>query len=295
MAEMTLVVNPAAGGGRCGARIGRWVRHLEESGVVVTVQHTSGPGHATQLAAEAAEAGADTVVAVGGDGTLFEVVNGLMNATRQPALGVLPLGTGNSFARDFGLHTTEAAVEALLRDRRTRVDVVRADHTEGTLHYINLLSVGFTAEAGGLTNRRFKGLGALGYIAAVFVSVIRLSHPRFPHALDGSRVDAEPCVLLSFSNSQYTGGQMHMAPSADPTDGELDLVRVGTMGRRRLLTVFPRIFAGTHVQAHEIEERRAKRVDFSLDGPVEVMVDGEVLTLTLTSLEVQPGALELRT
>jgi YegS/Rv2252/BmrU family lipid kinase len=274
--------------------VGQWAQRLTSAGLSADVRRTEGPGHATTLARQAAAQGAKLVVAVGGDGTLYEVVNGLMSGQPgTPALGILPLGTGNSFARDFDLHTPEKAFEALVRGGRRPVDVVRATHRDGHLYYINLLSVGFTAEAGGLTNRRFKGLGAAGYVAAVVVCVARLALPRFPHALDSGDVDDAPCVLLSFSNSQYTGGQMRMAPEADPTDGLLDVVRVGPMGRRRLLTVFPRIFSGAHVQAEEIDVRRTKRVDFSMQGPAEVMVDGEVLSLQLKSLVVIPAAVDL--
>lgn len=285
-----LVANPRAAGGRCKPRLESLLPRLGE----VECTWTEGPGHATELARRAAEQGARRVVAVGGDGTLFEVVNGLFEAPGpRPALGLLPLGTGNSFARDFGLHETEPAVRALLRDERRPVDVVRVVHRGGVMHYVNLLSVGFTAAAGALTNRRFKALGPAGYVLAVIASIARLSHPRFPLALDEQGLDDRACTFISFSNTRYTGGTMMMAPEADPSDGCLDVVRVGTMGRRRLLGCFPRIFRGTHTELGEVDVGTARAVRFALDGPVDVMVDGEVLTLHLEALEVLPRVLEL--
>lgn len=287
----TVIVNGAAGGGRCAERVHPYLAQLSAAGPT-EVCWTEGPGDATEFARRATSA--DRVVAVGGDGTLFEVVNGLFpRGARGPALGVLPLGTGNSFARDFGVHEPEPALQALLADRRRPVDVVRARHADGELFFVNLLSVGFTADAGALTNRRFKGFGAGGYVLAVLASLLRLRHPSFPMALDGGPRDARPCTLLSFSNSRYTGGDMMMAPLADPTDGKVDVVRVGPMSRRRFLGCFPRIFRGTHGELAEVELGTARHVGFDLDGPVDVMVDGEVLRLRLDEIEVLPGAVEV--
>jgi len=268
-----LVANPRAAGGRCEGRLRALLGRL---GPGVECAWTDGPGHATALARRAADDGADRVVAVGGDGTLFEVVNGLFQGERRPALGLLPLGTGNSFARDFGLHEPEPAIRALQGDRRRPVDVVRVVHRDGVVHYVNLLSIGFTAAAGALTNRRFKPFGATGYVLAVLVSMLRLDHPRFPLAVDEEALDGRACTLISFSNTRYTGGTMMMAPSADPADGRVDVVRVGAMGRRRLLGCFPRIFRGTHPELEEVDVGTARSVRFALDGPVDVMIDGEV-------------------
>lgn len=288
-----VVVNGTAGGGRCATRVGPYVDRLRRRGPV-EVYWTGAPGDATRIARRAASDGFERVVSVGGDGTLFEVVNGLFpRKGAGPALGILPLGTGNSFARDFGLQAPDAAIAALERDGRRTIDVVRARHREGELFYVNLLSVGFTAEAGALTNRRFKPLGAAGYVLAVLVSLARLEHPVFPLVVDGGGLDERSCTLLSFSNSRYTGGEMMMAPNADPGDGRLDVVRVGVMGRRRFLGCFPRIFRGTHGELEEVELGTGANVRFRLDRAVDVMVDGEVLSLHLEELEVLPGALQV--
>ena len=286
-----LIINPAAGGGRCAERVKPYVATLEGRGIEVELAHTSGPGDATRLAREAT---ADVVVAVGGDGTLFEVLNGLFPREEGvgPALAVLPLGTGNSFVRDFGIQEPEAAVRALADGRRRTCDVVRARHADGELYFINLLSVGFTARAGALTNKRFKPLGVGGYILAVLASLVKMEHPTYALSLDSGLMDTRACTLLSFSNSRFTGGDMMMAPDADPTDGLVDFVRIGPMGRRRFLAAFPKIFKGTHPEMNEIDVTRVARVDFDMHEPVDVMVDGEIIRLALQSLEVLPGAVE---
>ncbi|TNE85481.1 MAG: diacylglycerol kinase family lipid kinase [Deltaproteobacteria bacterium] len=286
----TLVLNPAAGGGRAGKQAKSAVARLQALGFDVTLVQTAGPGDATRLAREATT---ELVIAAGGDGTTFEVINGLATREDRPKLGILPLGTGNSFLRDFAITCTDDAYAALARGKTRSIDLVRIEHAEGALHYVNLLSLGFTADAGHVTNERYKAFGALGYVLATLQCLVRLQWPRFPYRLDDGELDERDCTLLSFSNSQYTGGTMQMAPGADPTDGELDVIHIGPLGRRRFLAAFPKIFQGTHVHMPEIEHHRAREVRFDLAEPAACMIDGEVLTLALERLVVEPGALEL--
>ncbi|MEQ1505349.1 MAG: diacylglycerol kinase family protein, partial [Myxococcota bacterium] len=258
----------------------------------VVIRTTTGPGHATALAREAKEAGAAQVVACGGDGTVFEVVNGLLPGP-GPVLGILPVGTGNSFVRDLGLADERAAVAAIRAGTTRQIDAMRIVHADGELFSVNLLSLGFSADAGAMTNRRFKPLGAAGYVAAVLASLVRLRHHAFPYAIDDGLFDARPGLLLSVCNSRYTGGAMMMAPFADPTDGQLDVVRIGSMRRRRFLMAFPMIFQGTHLELPEVRSTRGRSVAFADVGPVPVMIDGEVRTLALRSVAVVRRALEV--
>jgi YegS/Rv2252/BmrU family lipid kinase len=290
------IVNGAAGGGACGKRAHKVIEALRDTFTDAEIAWTDGPGHATELARDARDDGATAIVSVGGDGTAFEVLNGLFphdDDAVLPALGYLPLGTGNSFVRDFDITDTDSALVALRSERRRRVDVVRADHDDGVFHFVNLCSLGFTATAGDLTNRRFKGMGAAGYIAATLITLARLEHPVFPVRLDDGDWDRRPCALLSFSNSGYTAGTMNMAPGADPADGRVDVVRVGALGRGRFLATFPKIFAGTHTQARDIEQTTAATVDLDLPGPVDCMVDGEIIRARPTRLTVLHHALEV--
>lgn len=290
-----VVVNPAAGGGRCGKRAPEALAKLREGGLDFEVFETSRPGEATERVRDAWRQGHRKFIGVGGDGTAYEIVNGLFphEGDERPTLALLPLGTGNSFLRDFAITDADVALRAILKGETRPCDVVRATHAGGEIHYLNLLSLGFSAEVGALTNRRFKPLGPSGYIVAVLATAARLSSPVFAIRVDGGEEDARPCVLLSFSNSRFTGGTMMMAPHADATDGELDVIRIGAMGRLAFVKSFPSIFAGKHVERPEVEETRAKAIDLDLPGPVDVMVDGEVLELALSRLEVVPGAVEV--
>lgn len=267
---------------------------LRESGLSLEAQHTTGPGHATELVRRAVERGERRFLIVGGDGTAFEVLNGLLPCEAPaPVVGYLPLGTGNSFARDLGITDADSAIAAVLRDAPRPVDVLEATCEEGTFYSINLISSGFTAEAGELMNRRFKSLGALGYVAGVVGRLATLHAPVLPHRLDDGPVDHRPATLLSFCNSRCTGGTMQMAPDARLDDGLVDVIRVGPMGRARLLTAFPRIFKGTHIDMPEVEASTAREVRFSGSEAVDLMVDGEVLRRKLQTIRVLPRAVSV--
>ncbi|MEZ4317446.1 MAG: diacylglycerol kinase family lipid kinase [Myxococcota bacterium] len=290
MSTMVLV-NPAAGGGRAGRDADALLAKLPGE---LDVRRTLGPGHATALVAAARERGVQRFVSVGGDGTLYEVVNGALAAgSGRPTVGFLPLGTGNSFGRDVGVTSVETAMDALSGTHTRVVDVVKLESDQAPVHSINIVGLGFSALAGDLMNRRFKSFGALGYVLAVGVELSRLHAPRVRYRLDDGEWRDEPLVMLSLCNSQYTGGAMHMAPDARVDDGLLDVIALAPMSRRRFIGAFPKIFQGTHTALDEVTAGRARRVELAVDGPVDVMIDGEVLKLALTAVEVVPGALEV--
>jgi len=294
---MLAVVNRAAGGGRAGKLAEAALENLRKSGVEVEEAYTSGPGDATRIARESYTQGYRQFIAVGGDGTSFELVNGLFpEATNgeRVTLGFLPLGTGNSFLRDFSKNGLEHATEAILTGNRRRVDVIRLTHTKGVLYYINLLSVGFTANVTALANRRFKRLGEAGYILGVLGCLMTLRRRSFPLRVDDTgEFEGDRCLFLTFNNSKYTGGKMMIAPKAEPDSGLIEYVRWGPIGRLGLLRNFPTLFDGTHLNHPLASRRGATRIEFRLEGPVDVMVDGEVFSLQLQTLEVLPGALDV--
>ena len=291
------VVNPAAGGGRCVTLAAAALQRVRQAGIEVEVAYTGGPGEATTLARQAYATGTRNFLAVGGDGTSYEIINGLFPealSAGRPALGLLPLGTGNSFLRDFTSRGVEHTIEALMAPRCRACDVIHLQHAQGDLFFMNLLSLGFPADVGELTNRRFKRWGELGYILGVFTRLAGLKHLAFPHRIGSSREwDQRPCLFLSFSNSKFTGGKMMIAPHADACDGLIECVRWSPVGPWRLLGLFPRLFTGTHIDHPLASRAAAKTVAFELDHPVNAMIDGEILLLQPQSLEILPGALDV--
>ncbi len=309
------IINPAAGSGRCSKLVGPALARLRSARIEIETTETSGPGTASQIAREAYRRGFRKFLAVGGDGTSYEIVNGLFpecssqpsvlssqethRDERIPVLGFLPLGTGNSFLRDFsdpkakdrGLEHAMRAIEM----RRSRpCDVLKLVHKNGELYYINVLSVGFAADVAVMRHRRFQALGHAGYLVAVFLSLVRLKRRPFPVRLDGEGdFDARRCLFLTFNNSKYTGGTMMIAPDAVTDDGLIEYVRWGAIGRLGLVRNLPGLYDGTHTRHPLAERQGARTVEFQLEGPVDLMIDGEVDTLHCERIEVLPAALKV--
>ncbi|HKT89234.1 MAG TPA: diacylglycerol kinase family protein [Candidatus Sulfotelmatobacter sp.] len=291
------IVNPAAGGGKSQKLLGPALDRLRSGGIQVEIANTRASGDATRIAREAYRRGIRNFIAVGGDGTSYEVVNGLFPESigKEPArLGFLPLGTGNSFLRDFSDKGVEYAIESILADRARTCDVLRLRHRSGTIYYINLLSMGFSADVATLRARRFPHWGELGYFTSIFLTLARFHRRPFPVRVESQEdFDERRCLFITFNNSKFTGGTMMIAPKAEVSDGMVEYVRWGPIGRLGLIRNLPGLYDGTHIQ-HPLAERQAvKRVEFQLDQPVDVMVDGEVLSLHCEELDVLPGALSV--
>jgi len=290
-------VNPAAGGGRRGALLNPALDRLRAAGLEIEIAPTKAPGQAAEIARDAYGRGIRNFIAVGGDGTSYEIVNGLFpisQTAERPTLGFLPLGTGNSFLRDFSDKGVEYAIESLVANRIRPCDVLRLRHRTGVIHFINLLSMGFSADVATLRERRFSSWGELGYLTSIFLTLARFNRRPFPLRVeDQSEFDARPCLFVTFNNSKFTGGTMMIAPQAEVADGLIEYVRWGPIGRLGLIRNLPGLYDGTHIQHPLAERKAAKRIEFRLDHPVDVMVDGEVLTLHCEELDVLPGALNV--
>ncbi|MGA9526530.1 MAG: diacylglycerol kinase family protein [Terriglobales bacterium] len=302
------IINPAAGGGHCRELVLPALARLRSAGIGIETAETSHRGEATRLARDGYQRGFRRFLAVGGDGTSYEVVNGLFpdclsdtpNASEgTPTLGFLPLGTGNSFLRDFSDpkatdHGMEYAMRAIEARQSRPCDVLRLTHKGGELYFINLLSVGFAADVAALRHRRFMGLGHAGYLLSIFLSLARLKRRPFPVRVNGDgEFERRRCLFLTFNNSKFTGGTMMIAPEACTDDGLIEYVRWGPIGRLGLIKNLPTLYDGTHTR-HPLAERYAtKKIEFQLDGPVDVMIDGEVLTLECQAIGVLPSALRV--
>jgi diacylglycerol kinase (ATP) len=294
------IVNPAAGGGKCRKLVGPALERLRAGGISLEVVETAAAGDTSRIARDGYARGYRKFLAVGGDGTSYEVVNGLFpevlgaSGEQIPTLGFLPLGTGNSFLRDFGDQGVEHAMQALVQGRSRACDVLRLTHREGVLYFINLLSVGFAADVNILRTRQFKSAGQMGYWISIFLGLAQLKRRPFPVRVGGEReFDRRPCLFLSFNNSKFTGGTMMIAPEAATDDGLIDFVRWGPIGRAGLVRNLGGLYDGTHISHPLAESRRTQRVEFDLDAPIDVMVDGEALTVHCEAIDVLPSMLKV--
>jgi diacylglycerol kinase (ATP) len=294
-----LVLNPRAGKGK-GIKAFAAIRELLGQRIkTMEVRVSEYAGHAFQIGREAAKNGYERILSIGGDGTPFEIVNGLY-AEGQPRqaieLGMIPAGTGNSFLRDFSVISWRQAVENILSGRRRQVDLVeisyQRDQKEIKQYYLNILGVGLIADILKLTNEKLKGFGSLGYSLAVLLRLAKGMRNRMQITLDGEKMEIVDSALV-ISNSKFTGGGMKIAPMADTQDGRVDVVIFQEVNRRDILNIFSRVFKGTHVGHPKVKTFRAAEIAIDSCPQELLMADGELLGMTPLRLKVLPGELTI--
>ena len=303
MTRYKVIANPNAGHGKGAKSIPEIERLLTEQGLEFDLVRTEGVGHGIQLARQAALDGYDVVVAAGGDGTVNEVLNGLMAARaagpQRPALAVLCSGRGNDFAPAVAIpETLPEGVRVLKADHRRTIDIGRVtggNVPQGRL-FLNTVGIGFdaivTIEAAKLPRLG----GFLGFIVAVLRTVFLYSKgTNLRMDYDGGSLTS-PTLLLSIMNGRRLGGGFWMAPEAQPDDGRFDVVLGRQVGKLRVLTLLPHFTKGDHATQPEVSVVQAARIAVTaLDGSIPAHCDGEIISIDGTRLEVEllPRQLEV--
>lgn len=285
--EIAYILNPVAGRGRAG-KVWRSLLEADPS-LADRVFCTGEPGAAEDLARKAALQGASAVVAVGGDGTLHEVVNGLIGLDRPPAVGVIPCGTGNDFARSAGLPRTPLrALEVCKAGYTRRIDVGRANGRA----FINVAGFGFDAAVAKEAAARTGGgpTGAIPYLLAVFRLVGTYRPTEVTITVDG-RAFRTPVLFGAVGNGSTYGGGMKICPQAAVDDGFFELCLAHDLRPGETLANLARVFFGTHIAHPKCTYRRAQRVD--VEGPPEVPLhaDGQILGHLPARFELLPRAI----
>jgi len=295
-----LVVNPAAGHGRGKKVFERLGPRLRTALPGLEVRFSEYAGHAIEIGREAARAGYDRILCLGGDGTPYEVINGLYadgRPARRPEIGQIPAGTGNSFLRDFDITTPDGALDAILAGRRRKVDLVeftsREDRDGASTvrrYSLNIIGVGLIADILQLTNERLKFMGSAGYSVAVLLRLIRGMSNRITIEADGRKLEVVNSALV-LSNSKYTGGKMKIAPPADASDGRADIILFNGVNRREIVAIFSGVFSGKHLTHPKVETIQAASITVESDPPLRLMADGELIGWTPVHLDVLPAEL----
>lgn len=299
-----LVANPLAGAGR-DAVLPRLSAALRARGIVHDTVLTEGPGHATQLARTAVEDdGRRFVVAVGGDGTVHEVVNGLVDATsgevrgEDPVLGIVAGGSGCDLTRTFGLdRPPEIAAEHLDGDQTVRLDLGRI-HLVGTggdprtLLFANVAEAGYGGLVTDLANRLPRRLGAARYAVAIIGAVSRFRLVDAKVTVDQGTTE-EPMSNVVVANGQFFGGGLHVAPRALPYDGRFN-VQVWRGKPLDVLRAAPELRKGTHLSRSDVREWQSTKVEVDAERPLLIEADGEVLGTTPATFDLLPSVLRLK-
>lgn len=299
------IVNPAAGHGRAG---GRWEKARElAKGIFPDLElvRTERPGHARELAREAVTAGVDLVVAVGGDGTMGEVVDGYLavpaHVRHSSVLSTFPAGSGCDFARHMGVpREPEAWAKSFAEGKRRRLDAGRAtfrgpDGAPRSRHFLNVAALGLPGEVAVAVDKRGKVLGGtLTYLLEGVLSVMTARARRMRFTIDGVEEASAAYHLVAAANTSSFGGGMRLAPEADAEDGLLDLLTIADMPRLQLMGLLPHAYSGGHLGRPGVALRRAKRIEIHPDESLPLNIDGDAEGSSPVVFEVLPKAIAFR-
>ena len=295
--KTVFLVNPAAENGAAGRRWPELAHEAASLGLQGDTRFSERPGHLTELAREAA-ADADLLVAVGGDGTVNEVVNGI--AGLDVELALIPRGTGGDFVRTFGIpRKLDRAVEVALRGRTRAIDLGRGRYRswageDEESYFANIASAGMSGAIAKRTNETSKALG--GKVSYAWATVAVFSRWRSDEVrvrVDGTEQAGRMHDVI-VANGRYLGGGMKMVPEAEPDDGLLDVLLIGDLTKRDLLLTMPKTYRGKHLPHPKATVLRGTTVEIDAPEPLPVELDGEQPGTTPVRFELVPRALRLR-
>ena len=294
-----VILNPWSGRGRGAEQRGQVERGRRESGQPFELVLTTGPGHAVGLAREAAGRGVERLIVAGGDGAIHEAVNGLMAApladvgATRCALGVIPLGTGNDFAKLVGVYQLPPEVAALrvMRAGTDRFDLGKA----GGEYFDNIMGVGFDAEVVRHANRIRRLRGVAVYLAAIYRTFMTFRAPRL-EVTSREHSETGQLMMLGACIGVCGGGAFYLAPQADPRDGLLDVCLIRKVGLATFLRSVPKVMKGTHTTLDEVSLFRTQAVTIRspIGRPLLLQLDGELRESGKAEVEVSVEPKRLR-
>lgn len=291
-----LFLNPTAGRGRAGRRQDRIVELLQSEGLPLELHESSAVGNLEEQVRSHVDNGASRIVVAGGDGSVHEAVNGIMRSVNDAALGVIPTGTGNDFAKacDIPLDWEHAA--RLLADRLAAGQYARTIDigTMNDRYFANGAGIGLDAKVTRIARSYRLPIGDLVYLLAIFRAMVDgIATPRLEISSAGFSWDG-PATLASISNGPWIGGMFHIAPMARNDDGSLELMIADPVSRRRILSLLPKLMSGTHMKEAEIRHQSVTSLSVVSSEPVDSHLDGEMQAMQQRfDFEILPSALHL--
>lgn len=291
-----LFLNPTAGRGRAGRRLPRILELIGSAGITAKVHESVGVGDLEDRVCEAVRGGTTQLIVAGGDGSIHEAVNGIMEAGGEAALGVVPVGTGNDFAKAAGIPLDWETAATLLARRIAdgakprRIDLGRMNER----WFANGAGIGLDAKVTQIARSYRWPVGDLVYLAAIFQAMVDgIATPEILIESDELQWDG-PLTLANVSNGPWIGGMFHIAPMASNEDGMLELLIAAPVTRGRILQLLPKLMRGNHLRETEIVHASVRQVKVSASAAVPSHLDGEVQPLQSDfEIEVLPGALRL--
>lgn len=293
--KLLIIFNPNAAHGRSVKRLTAIRELFTGRGIEAKFRPTTHARHARELVASTRLSDYDGLVAAGGDGTVFEVLNGLYEHPKPERIpmGLLPMGTGNAFSRELHLEEDSlgAAIDLIHRGRTRQVDVGYVQSADQSFYFVNIVSMGFAVDAG-LTAQKMKVLGKAAYTLATLWQVLKLKSYPLEMELDGKVITSDN-VFVTISNSRFTGTHFLIAPDAEIDDGQLDVTFLEKLPRSRLLKLFPTIYSGRHVEYPEISTCKATQINIRSPEGLLLGPDGEFYGHSPFKVSCIPGDLTI--
>jgi len=291
-----LFLNPTAGRGRAGRRQSRIVEILKDSEVPLELHTSSAIGDLEARVAARVDDGATRIVVVGGDGSVYEAVNGIMRSERSASLGLIPSGTGNDFAKACQIPLNWEHAARLLADRLAAGQSARTIDIGlmNDRYFANGAGIGFDAKVTRLARAYRLPIGDFVYLLAIFRAMVDgIATPRLKIEVDEFSWEG-PATLASISNGPWIGGMFHIAPMAANNDGKLELMIADPVTRRRILSLLPKLMSGEHLSESEIQHHSITAVTVTAAEPLASHLDGEVQPLQRRfEFKLLPSALRL--
>jgi len=288
---IAFIINPIAGGGRAYRNITKIENLMNDKAVKYKIFITTYAGEAEKIAKKAAKDGYKIITAVGGDGTVHEVINGIRGT--KAALGVIPLGTGNDFARYFKIpKNIEKAIDILLTGN---IRVIDGAIINDIIIFDNITNIGLDAEVASEVVRFKKFLtGILAYLVTLFNVVLKYKPYNVDIKLDDLEINRDIMTVAAGVLSYYGGG-FKIIPHADPSDGYLDIVIVNKINKFKLIFLVPLLIMGRHTKLKFVEIYRAKDVEIRTKDELTICIDGEIIKDSMIKLKAEKDAINLCT
>ena len=290
------LVNPASDNGATGRRWPKLAARARALGLEGQTLQSSRPGELSELAERAVREGAELIVAAGGDGTLNEVVNGIVRAGGESELATIPLGTGMDFVRTYGIPRRFDDAVRVARDGRARmIDVGHVSFVGGERYFANVSTAGMSGAVAKRANRMTKAFGGrVTFFYALGREFLSWQNTRVTVRLDDGTERVGKMHDVIVANGSWHGGAMKLAPDALPDDGLFEVQLIGDVNRLDFVLTAPKLYVGKHLGHPKIEAFRARVVEVDADEPLPIEVDGETVGTTPARWEIVPHALRIR-
>ncbi len=285
--KVALIANPYSGGKKGKKILPLVEKKLSSNNIDFDTYTSLYHEHILKITSELKIKQYDAILALGGDGTNFHVLNGLLSCFKPdkiPPIGIIPVGSGNSFAKDLDIHDYEDGIRSIIENKHEWIDVCSFTQARKKYYFVNLTGFGFVTDVA-KTAQKFKYFKDFSYIIGVIYRTINLHFHYMELEIDGKTISGENC-FVEFCNSKFTGGDMLMAPDAKIDDGFMDIIIAGKISRTSLLATLPKIFKGTHLNHPAVRHIKAKKARVKTWPDKTLLPDGELFGATPTTIKV---------